>query len=658
MTKINENNVVGTTAVITIDTDTYKVIESNGVSAVNLTFDNGLQKWTKGQGVDLEGFKALDFASYVLLMDNADQTSDKGQAFIRALRTAMTSLGKKFVVPAVDPGVTTDVVAFTQGADIIANAFLEQGFREQAEEPVETMNDEDGSDTLAAYRLVVDTFTPVKGNDNNIYMVPKRDIPYIGKRALKLGSSFTKYVSGLYFERYGAVLTPKTYGGVEDLLQFDALRQKDRLSVETRSVRDGDAVWIDLGQDDCQVVRLDADGWTVTEMPVSSQRAFILSEAVRPLRAPENVEGVPEAFRAVNELLKPFVNVSQKDWPLIVGWMVNHLLLNNSPILMMLGTNGSGKSTACNAINFAVEGGVAVPDSLEFSGKKDDVMVTLSKHKVAVFDNISKISDDLSDNLAQVIYGKTYQKRKLRTDDDLIDLYIKSSVILNGISTGQLREDLKDRMVVINLDGAVKHQTSIWEMKNFQVANQPKVYGALLTLASAVLRKLRDEEVPALPSRARMDDYARVLWALDELVGTDSVARYLETLDESADDAQDDPLLWHVIRQVVENGTYSNGVWNGLVGTKNLVNAFNMDSESWTNRLAGTGETLTARSVPERLTRSQVEWARLGVEIDVSQKKRSRVFGEQQTVYPVRLTRLAEELVGEVEEKIKKEATA
>lgn len=661
-TTIIEHNVVGNTAVITIDSATYKVIEGNGVSAVNVALEKGLQGWTKGQGVALEEFKALsDFTSYILLMDNADQVSDKGQAFIKNLRTALSAMGKKLTVPAVDPGTTTDVVAYSQGEDIISNAYETNGYREHEDEddmePVER-EDGEGTDTLAAYHLVKDTFTPVTGSDNYTYMVPKKNIPYIGLRAHKLGSSFTKYVSGLYYERYGAVLTPKAYGGVEDLLEFDALRQSGKMSVETRAVRDGENVWIDLGQDDCKVIRLNADGWAIAEMPVSPRRAFVLSEAVKPLKTPEEVGGVPEAFKTLNTLLRPFVNVAERDWPLIVGWMVNHVLLNNSPILMMLGTNGSGKSTACNAINFAVEGGLAVPDSLEFSGKKDDVMVTLSKHKVAVFDNISKISDDLSDNLAQVIYGKTYQKRKLRTDDDLIDLYIKSSVILNGISTGQLREDLKDRMVVINLDGAVKNQTSIWEMKQFQVANQPKVYGAILTLASAVLRKLRDEEVPALASRARMDDYARVLWAMDELVGTDSVARYLETLDESADDAQDDPLLWHVIRQVIENGEYRNGQWTALIGTKRLVNAFNMDSDAWTNRLAGVGETLTARSVPERLTRSQVEWARLGIELDMTSKKRSRMYGEQQTVYPVRITAVAEEMVAEVKEKMKSETTS
>lgn len=652
MSTITKTFTVGNQAVITIDSGTYGLIEEAGFSAVELTLADGLQKWTKGKGVALEQFKTLDqFNSYILLLDNADQQSAKGKAFIKELRNAITSLGKSLKVPTVDPGTTTDVVVYKAGPALLDKANSLEGFLDEAPESIQ--EDDEQDQALAAYRLINETFVSVLGNDNHNYMVPRKDIPYIGRRAFKLGSSFTKYVAGLYYEQYKTILTPKMYGGVEDLLEYDALRQRDKLSVETRSFRDGDDVWIDLGQDSCDVVKLNADGWEVTQMPVSAKRAFVLSEAVRRLEEPQRIEGVPESFKELNQLLKPFVNVENADWPLIVGWMVNHLLLNNSPILMLLGTNGSGKSTACNAVNFAVEGGHAVPDSLEFSGKKDDVMVTLSKHKVAVFDNISKINDDLSDNLAQVIYGKTYQKRKLRTDDDLIDLYIKSSVIMNGISTGQLREDLKDRMVVIKLDGAVKNQTSIWEMKQFQVANQPRVYGALLTLASAVLRKLREDEVPALASRARMDDYARVLWALDELLGTSSVARYLETLDESADDAQDDPLLWHVVRQVVENGTYKDGEWSAYIGTKKLVNSFNADSETWANRLAGTGETLTARSIPEKLTRSQVEWSRLGVEVGINQKKRSRVFGEQQTVYPVRLTKKAKELVAEVEEQLK-----
>ena len=384
---------------------------------------------------------------------------------------------------------------------------------------------------------------------------------------------------------------------------------------------------------------------------MSTSRAFVPSESVRPISLPVAAEGVPEAMGVLTSHLKPFVNVEDRDWPLVAGWMVNHLIAgNNSPILMLLGTNGSGKSTACNAINYAVEGGRSVPDSLEFSGKKDDVMVTLSKHKVAVFDNISKISEDLSDNLAQVVYGKTYQKRKLRTDDDLVDLYIKSSVIMNGISTGQLREDLKDRMVVLNLAGTVSQQTNIFDLKASQVEHHPQVYGALLTLVSAVMRVLRDENIPAPKSRARMDDYARVLGALDHLLGTESVARYLETLDESAEDAQDDPLLLHSVALIRRQANYDEEtqVWSGWLGTKELMDAYNTDNDTWNARLSGVHmEALTARTVPERLTRVQAEWARLGVEIRMGEKKRTTVNKRQQTAYPVYIHPKAAELVRE-----------
>lgn len=666
-TSIKTASVTGPKAIITLDRVTNDQVNRKGLSTIYLEIPGGLQNWTKAKGTALEDFKNhMGVKNYALLMDNADQTSDKGGKFIAALRTTIESLGANISVPAIDAGMTTDMLAYQGGDDFIDKAFSPEGFaskaKEEASGPRIVYNTSGGIDsTNTGYSVLEYIFQPRQDSTTGkIYLVPRWNAPlYAGRRAYPLGSTEQRQVlSKAYKDVTGEVLPRNAQASIEDTAAGEAKADPKRITTVSRSYQDVDgAVWIDLGRDDCKCVKIAPEGWTLADMPANGEKVFIKDQAVREIGTdPVVPKDVPEAVGTLNRILRPLFNVNEGDWHLIIGWMVNHLLAERvSPILMMLGTGGSGKSTMCNAVNYAVEGGRTFPRSGAMKNDVDDVMVTIAKKRVSVFDNVSKLSGELSDTLAQAVYGMDYEKRELRTTDDVAVIKVNPSLILNGITTGHLREDLKSRMVTIRIAGTVPtdRQKDDLEIVREQTEGHPEVYGALLTLTSAVMKMMETGPKPVVS--ARMREYGTVLGALDSLLGWESLKRYEKSVQETSEDALDDPLLMSVVYLVTKNGTQrADGSWLGWVGTTQLATEFSNGASTLKARLSGEEMRLTPRQVPDRFSRVQGDWRRLGVLLGIGEKatgnNRPVIDGSRQAAYPVVLTHEAAQLIADAQQ--------
>ena len=85
------------------------------------------------------------------------------------------------------------------------------------------------------------------------------------------------------------------------------------------------------------------------------------------------------------------------------------------------------------------------PDSIR------DLLMWVHDHRVVVFDNLSRITADMSDTLCQVVTGGTMATRKLYSDSTQYRFKAQGSVILNGITLGIVPSDLLSRMLVLEL---------------------------------------------------------------------------------------------------------------------------------------------------------------------------------------------------------------
>jgi len=180
----------------------------------------------------------------------------------------------------------------------------------------------------------------------------------------------------------------------------------------------------------------------------------------------------------------------------------------NHAIMIFSGSKGSAKSTATRYIQQLVSPqrtGITT-----MSKKLDDVAVRLSHAILAVFDNLSQISDGISDLLCVGVTGGTYPKRKLFTDNEEIYLQLKAMIIMNGVNVVAEKSDLLDRSVNIELKRLTKeNMKSPTELDAMFQADLPDMLGSIM---KAVAIALADEEPVETNELIRMADFH--LWGI------------------------------------------------------------------------------------------------------------------------------------------------
>jgi len=290
------------------------------------------------------------------------------------------------------------------------------------------------------------------------------------------------------------------------------------------------ALWLDLGDDTGELVRIAPEGWSiVSEAPVLHRRTALTGALPRPA-----IDGDLAALWSL-------LNIASADRPVLVAFLVTTLMPNMPhPILLLTGEQGTGKSTAAKIIASVVD---ASPVQLRKPPRDLDSWTTaaVGSHVVAV-DNLSALPDWLSDALCRASTGDGDVRRRLYTDGDLHVISFRRVVILNGIDLGAVRDDLADRLVTVDLHRIEETErakdddlTQRWQ------AAAPLILGGLLDLTARVLDILPTVHLERSP---RMADFAHVLAAVDQIEGTDGMARYRALAGELASDAvTSDPVL-------------------------------------------------------------------------------------------------------------------
>ncbi|QXQ11489.1 hypothetical protein [Paeniglutamicibacter sp. Y32M11] len=627
-----------------------KALNALGFSSHVLHMDGTpLTDWTKGKNVaenELAGM-VNNKSHLVLLLPRFAHENAKIKNMAMAFGEFSRNIGIQFHNPPIERGALVSEV-IEHFADTIFSMASMNGHltitpesSEDAEGP--TGNDDDDPATVL-FRLIAANFTLARTADREQLFVLPNDKALLGLRAYEVGSSELRHwMTRTYFTSTGKVVPNGAVASVVSTIEgmCAASNYVYKLASRTFQTVSGD-IWIDLGTDNNNAVLIKDGAWSIqTSLPYATGTAFLRDGSVLPIQNPA-VVSFQDARGKLEKHLLPYANVAPADWPLMVAWMINHMFPNhNSPIMMLLGGSGAGKSTATAAVKYAVEGGLVLGKVGKFKDSEDDVMVAMSKARVTMYDNVSKVSAELSDTLCQVVHGTTHEKRKLRTDSDVVTLKIDSSLILNGIETGHLRGDLKSRMVPINLNSVLVAQSSEQALNDNIVAAHPEIYGALLTLVAKIAPKL--SEAPPFPSSGpegmRMQSYARVLWALDKLWETKGLDHYIKSLNTLSEDLLDDPLLLTIASLVRQHGTYieEHEAYEGVIGTKEMLHRYQPSTMSErVQEHYGNREPIKPQKLGGMLTRAENEWSRLGVKF--SKEARATIRGEQQITYWFRIT--------------------
>ena len=262
---------------------------------------------------------------------------------------------------------------------------------------------------------------------------------------------------------------------------------------------DDDRVYLDLGDAQWRAVEITRDGWQViTNPPVRFRRP----RGLLPLTEPERGESLSD--------LRPFVNVAtDADFLLMASWLLAALRGRGPyPILVFMAEQGSAKTTNTRVLRRLGDPNDA--DVRRPPRNTEDLMIAATNGHVVAFDHLSRLTEELSDNLSVLATGGGFAVRQLYTNAEEQIFNAMKPIILNGISQVATRGDLLDRAIVITLppipEERRKDEATFWA--DFDRA-RPRILGALL---DAVAIGLRHVGAVRLERKPRMADFA--IWGV------------------------------------------------------------------------------------------------------------------------------------------------
>jgi hypothetical protein len=292
---------------------------------------------------------------------------------------------------------------------------------------------------------------------------------------------------------------------LEASARFDAGVPSLFIRVGCEAAVKGSTVYIDLGDETGRVIAIDASGWRIVERPnVPFQRP----DGFLPMPVPSRDGSI--------ELLRPYVNLSDRDFRLLVVWLAAALWpAGPYPILALYGEQGSAKTMLAKIVRRLVDPH-AVPLLIEPKGRRD-LMVTALNGWLLAYDNISVVPGWLSDGLCLVATGGGYAGRAEYTSLDRTIFQVQRPLVLTGIDEFMRRGDLIDRAVIMHLapipDAQRRREDELWEA--FE-RDRASILGGLLDAIVGGLNKMPGLKLAGLP---RMADFAAASEAIGRALG-------------------------------------------------------------------------------------------------------------------------------------------
>ena len=314
--------------------------------------------------------------------------------------------------------------------------------------------------------------------------------------------------------------------------------------IHLRFAADGDRRYLFLADDACTVIEIDADGWRPCEAPPVRFR----KGDGRALPTPQN---------GTLEDLRRFVNIDEDNLPFYLAWIASCILRPGlaAPIAVLTGPAGSAKSTL---LQLTVD--LLDPKAGATAGmpkNEDDLVVAAHNGAIVSFDNATTLAT-MSDELCRLSTGGGLRKRTLYTDSEVTALDVKRPVMVSGIDPTVYRQDLIERLLVIELHPPVRRIDDETLADEVDEA-RPRLLGYILSLVSQVLAMGAVEA-----SDTRLIGFAKIGEAVARILGHDAgwfSDEYAQMLQYAADEAADSDCVVQLIRQMVANeNSKPNGV--------------------------------------------------------------------------------------------------
>jgi hypothetical protein len=257
---------------------------------------------------------------------------------------------------------------------------------------------------------------------------------------------------------------------------------------------DGD-IFIDLGTPNWECIRITPAGWNIVESPPVR---FRRPKGMLPLPIPVRGGGI--------EALRPFLNTTASDFVLVEAYLLASLHPRGPyPVLSLYGEQGAAKTNFLRVLRKLID-----PNTIPTSGPPcsvRDLFIAANNMHFLAFENLSKLSDAMSDAFCRLATGGGQRVRKLFKDTDETLLRGSRPIAFEGIENVITRADLQDRSLIFLLQNLSGYEPERKLLPKLEL-QLPGIFGGLLDKMARGLEMLPMTDLPNAP---RMADFAH--WA-------------------------------------------------------------------------------------------------------------------------------------------------
>lgn len=306
---------------------------------------------------------------------------------------------------------------------------------------------------------------------------------------------FHRWLSGNYYDYSRKGFSNDVFSVVVNTLEGKSYQENQIVKLYNRVAFIENVIYYDLGNDK-NLVRIDSRGWEITNQSPAKFRRF----------KHQLIQVDPLKGGNLSEVLK-YINITDPKEQLLLLTYFIAAFIPNIPraVLVHTGDQGSAKSTGMRVIRSLID-----PSSAELLIPPHDIpelALAANHHYCLYFDNLSHLSDQLSDTICRLVTGVGFTKRKLFTDSEEIILNQIVAVGITGIINVATKPDLLDRCLILKFerisDEKREDEGGFWQQFNNE---KPYLLGAIFAALSKALQIVPNLKLSRKP---RMADYAK-----------------------------------------------------------------------------------------------------------------------------------------------------
>lgn len=325
------------------------------------------------------------------------------------------------------------------------------------------------------------------------------------KETLSIDShDFSLWLQQLFYKANHKTIRNESLKQAISILSAEVLfGEKDYITLYNRVGKHQNEFWYDLTNPEWEAVKISKSGWSVTN---ETSKIFCRYRHQKEQVTPQPNGDIKNIFE--------YINMS-KYKTLFLCWLVSCFVPDiPHPMPIFYGEKGAAKSTTCTLLKRLID--PSALETLQLSKDERTLIINLQQHYFLPFDNVSTISNDVSDILCRAITGSAVQQRKLFTNGEDYIFTFKRCLSVNGINNVANRADLLDRSIMFELERVSeenrKELGKVYE--SFEQA-RPELLGAIFNILSKAMEIYPNVMLDKLP---RMADFCRWGYAIAEAI--------------------------------------------------------------------------------------------------------------------------------------------